>query len=210
MKVNAKFFLFDLDGTLVNSTKTVEAVWSAWCHKVNLNPADIISYCHGVRGQDIIKKFLPNADVQSEFEWLESKELELSSLSTEIKGAKDLLLSLPKQRWGIVTSATKKLALQKLQVCGLPIPELLVTSEQCCHGKPNPEPYLMAIDKLNAKAEDCIVFEDANAGISSAIAAGCAIVCVGNHSFIGQQVLTHIENYDGASFEHDELNIDTK
>lgn len=205
--MKTKFFLFDLDGTLVNSTKAIEAVWSEWCHKVNLNPSEIISYCHGVRGQDIIKKFLPNADVQLEFEWLEHKELELSSLCTEVKGAKALLLSLPRDRWGIVTSATKKLAIEKLQVCDLPIPELLVTSEQCCCGKPNPEPYLLAIDKLKAKAEDCIVFEDANAGINSAIAAGCAVVCVGNPSYKELQGLIHIENYDDVIFEHCELKI---
>ncbi|MCE0557626.1 MULTISPECIES: HAD-IA family hydrolase [unclassified Motilimonas] len=200
MMFKEEFFLFDLDGTLVNTTNVVETAWSEWCNRVNLNPAEVIACCHGVRGQDIIPRFLPNADLEAELSWLDARELELSTLCTEITGAKALLLALPRQNWAIVTSSSKQLALKKLQVCGLPIPELLVTAEQCHKGKPDPEPYLIAIDKLNTRAAQCIVFEDAAAGITSAVQAGCQVIRVGSPLIKDEHTVSQIKDYSGVFF----------
>ncbi|MBU2709855.1 HAD-IA family hydrolase [Zooshikella harenae] len=195
MQLQYEYFLFDLDGTLVDTTKIVENVWRKWSTKVNINYPLIKECCHGVRGEDIIRQFLPEADVYKELKWLEDQELALSQLANEIAGAKHFLLSLPAMNWGIVTSSTNKLAHSKLKACNLPIPELLISSEDCKQGKPHPEPYLNALKFLNIHPSKCLVFEDSDAGIESAYKAGCNVIKVTGNNMTKSSSSTSIHDY---------------
>ena len=95
-----------------------------------------------------------------------------------IAGAARFLASLPPDRWLIVTSATHDLALCRLAAAGLPAPSVMVTAEEVPRGKPAPDAYLIAARKLGVAIGDCLVFEDAPAGIASGEAAGADVIVV--------------------------------
>jgi mannitol-1-/sugar-/sorbitol-6-phosphatase len=91
-------------------------------------------------------------------------------------GAAELVHSIPEGRWGVVTSGTRLLASARLRFCGLPVPKVLVTADDVTHGKPDPEPYLNGAERLGFDPADCLVIEDAPAGIQSARAAGMKVI----------------------------------
>jgi mannitol-1-/sugar-/sorbitol-6-phosphatase len=91
----------------------------------------------------------------------------------------ELLLALPLHRWAIVTSCTRQLAGVRIAAAGLPQPKHLVTATDVLHGKPHPEPYLKGAQILGAPASQCIVIEDAPAGIRAGKAAGAHVVALG-------------------------------
>ncbi len=93
-----------------------------------------------------------------------------------LPGAQRLLDALPPERWTIATSCTRPLAEVRLRVAGLPIPPTIVTSSDVKLGKPDPEPYLKAAAKLGFAASDCIVVEDAPAGVRAGKAAGARVI----------------------------------
>ena len=93
-----------------------------------------------------------------------------------------LLESLPVDDWAIVTSATRDLAIARLKSQGLPVPRIIVTAEDVINGKPDPEPFLLAANKLGVPAEQCVVIEDSPAGIAAANAAGmCSLAVAFTH-----------------------------
>jgi len=77
-----------------------------------------------------------------------------------------------------VTSCTRALALVRLRAAGLPIPAQLVTSNDIVNGKPSPEPYLKGAALLGLAPADCVVVEDAPAGIRSGNAAGARVIAL--------------------------------
>jgi sugar-phosphatase len=89
-----------------------------------------------------------------------------------IDGALTLLDSIPTGAWAIVTSGSRALATARLQSRGLPMPPTMVTADDVVNGKPHPEPYMTAARLLGLSADDCIVVEDAPAGLAAATAAG--------------------------------------
>jgi sugar-phosphatase len=107
---------------------------------------------------------------------VERREIEDLEGVVPLPGALELLASLPDDRWTIVTSCTRRLAEVRIQAAGLPLPKNLITSNDITHGKPHPEPYLTAASILGFPIEDCIVVEDAPAGIRSGKAAGARVI----------------------------------
>jgi sugar-phosphatase len=93
-----------------------------------------------------------------------------------LPGARELLSSLPPDRWTIVTSCTRPLAEVRLKAAGLAQPPKMVTWNDIVHGKPAPDPYLKGAEKLGMRPEDCIVVEDVPAGIHSGKSAGARVV----------------------------------
>ena len=86
------------------------------------------------------------------------------------------VLSLP--RVAIATSSTAALARARLAAAGLPEPDVLVTADQVENGKPAPDPYLLAAERLGVDPASCLVFEDAPAGIAAGRAAGMTVWAV--------------------------------
>jgi sugar-phosphatase len=103
-------------------------------------------------------------------------EIEDVSDVVPLPGTLELLAALPPDRWTVVTSCTRALALVRLRVAGLPVPERMVTSSDIVNGKPHPEPYLKGAGLLGIAPQDCLVFEDAPAGIRSGKAAHSRVV----------------------------------
>jgi mannitol-1-/sugar-/sorbitol-6-phosphatase len=170
--------LFDMDGTIISSVAAAERVWAAWAKRQGLDVATFLPSIHGVRGIDVITGLgLPGIDPQAEAQAILLAEIEDVGGIEAIEGAANFLASLPPDRWAIVTSSPRQLALRRLEAAGLP-PPVLVTGEDIEHGKPAPDCFLLAAKRLGQKIEDCLVFEDAPAGIQAAEAAGAAVVVV--------------------------------
>ncbi|WP_112815200.1 HAD family hydrolase [Ensifer sp.] len=171
--------LFDMDGTLLNSMAVVERVWGAWAVRNGLDPVEMMKTVHGVRAVDTIRTLdLPGVDPEHEAHELALAEIADVEGIIEIEGAIAFLNSLPPEKWAIVTSAPLDLAVRRLAAAGIPTPRLMITGEDVSVGKPHPEGYLMAAEKLGVRPEDCIVFEDAPAGILAGKAAGAEVIVI--------------------------------
>jgi len=176
VEVSCRGFLFDLDGVLIDSTPAVARVWSRWAHEHGFDPDDTVRRAHGRPSITTIRELLPHADAEAENRKVEQGELDDTGGVVPLPGTRELLSSLDPDRWTIVTSCTRALAETRLRAAGLPIPERLLTSSDVKFGKPNPEPYLKGAGLLGVPAQECVVFEDAPAGIRSGKDAGAIVV----------------------------------
>ena len=170
-----KALLFDLDGTLVDTTIAVETLWKAWADKHKIDAAPIFAEMHGTRGEIIIAKYAPHLDIKTEITQLLIDEEILSHNVIAVPGAKQMLENLGEVPWGIVTMSTKSIALTKLKAAGLPVPHVLVSADDVLQSKPDPTPYLKGAQWLDIEPQDCLVFEDAKAGIESGLNAGMPV-----------------------------------
>jgi mannitol-1-/sugar-/sorbitol-6-phosphatase len=175
-KLPCAALLFDLDGVLIDSTPAVARVWSRWALEHGFDPTSIVARAHGRPSLTTIRELLPDADHEAENRIVERGEIEDLDGVVPLPGVLDLLASIPPDRWTIVTSCTRRLAEVRIRHGGLPVPRKFITSTDIVHGKPDPEPYLKAASLLGFPASDCIVFEDAPAGIRSGKAAGAKVV----------------------------------
>lgn len=199
LTLRARALLLDMDGTLVHSTGEVETVWRLWCRRHRLDPEPVLALCHGVRSREVIRTLAPQLDLAQEVVLLDDLEIHHTGQAEALAGARPLLASLPVERWALVTSASQRVARHRLRSAGLPLPALLVGAEDVEHGKPDPEPYLLAAERLGLAAADCLVFEDAPAGISSALRAGCRVVQVGDWQRLSPGISALIQDWRQVS-----------
>lgn len=171
--------IFDMDGTLVDSHAVVERAWRSWARRHGLAADAVLAVSHGRRTHETVREFAPEGmDVDREARKLEAVETADLEDIRAIPGAVELLRWLPKSDWAVVTSATRQLASRRIVAAGLPLPDILITADDVSTGKPHPEGYLSAVEQLRASADECLVFEDAQAGILAAKAAGCDVVAI--------------------------------
>jgi sugar-phosphatase len=167
-----------MDGVLVDSRPVVERTWRRWAARHNLSADAMLKIAHGRRTRDTLRILAPELATDSEVAWLDAAELETVEGILPVPGAAALLASLPPSRWTIVTSAGRALAALRLGVIGIAVPEHAVTAEEIQRGKPAPEGYLLAAERLGARPADCLVIEDAPPGIQAGRAAGAHVVAV--------------------------------
>src|ERR1700722_10874112 len=168
--------LFDLDGVLVDSTGAVDREWRQWERRKGVDGDAVMAIAHGVRTIEVIERVAPHLDAAAEAWEIENEEASDQQGVRVMPGAAALVNSIPAGRWGVVTSSTRLLDGSRLRFCGLPVPNVLVTADDVEHGKPHPEPYLKGAQKLGCKPADCLVIEDAPAGIRAARAAGMKVI----------------------------------
>ena len=202
--VRAKGLLFDMDGVLVSSIGAVERCWKQWCHLYNVPNADTFEVPHGKRAIDIVRLLKPEfneAQVAKGLRVIEDLEIADTADLAVLPGAKNLLQSLPHDRWTIVTSATLRLMHGRLAAAGLPSPPRLIAGDMVERGKPDPEPYRRGAELLGFAPEDCIVVEDAPSGVGAGIAAGCRVLGVlGTHDLAELEQATWIaESLDAVT-----------
>jgi mannitol-1-/sugar-/sorbitol-6-phosphatase len=176
ISIRCSAILFDMDGVLIDSTPAVARVWHGWALEHGFDPETVVRMAHGRPSRTTVRELLPNADIDKEDRELERREIEDLDGVVFLPGARELLKSLPPERWTVATSATRALALVRLRAAGLPIPSTLTTSNDVKIGKPDPEPYLKAAAKLGFPPSDCIVVEDAAAGVRAGKAAGARVI----------------------------------
>lgn len=174
--IHCSAVLFDLDGVLIDSTPAVDRVWRGWAIEHGFDPDVVVHKAHGRPSRTTIRELLPGADIDREDREVERREIEDLDGVVLLPGAGQLLEALPPGRWTIATSCTRALAEVRLRAAGLPIPKDMVTSSDVRIGKPDPEPYLKAAAKLGFATSDCIVVEDAAAGVRAGKAAGASVI----------------------------------
>jgi len=179
--------LFDLDGVLIDSTPAVARVWTRWAKKHGFDPVQLVHEAHGRPSISTIRQYLPHGDHERENEEVEQAEIEDVEGVVALPGAQELLDSIPKDRWTVVTSCTRKLAEVRLKAAGLRVPQRLVTASDIRNGKPHPEPYLKGASLLGVPATACLAIEDVSAGIAAAKAAGAKVV--GMRTTVGDEEL---------------------
>jgi sugar-phosphatase len=167
--------LFDLDGVLLDSTRVVAAQYRRWALEHGLDPEVVMHAAHGVRTVEVIQRVAPHLDAEAETRKIEQREAAADEI-VRMPGAVELLNSIPKGRWCVVTSGTRFLATTRMRRFGVPIPEILVTADDVTRGKPNPEPYLKWAELLKVNPAECVVVEDAPAGIRAGHAAGMKVI----------------------------------
>ena len=183
--VETKGLLFDMDGVLVRSIGSVVRCWQKWGKLYNIPNAENFQVPHGTRAVDIVRLLKPEFNEDEVAEGLHViEELEVADTAdlTVLPGVKELLARLPLERWVIVTSATRRLLIGRLEAAGLPVPARFVSGDMVVHGKPDPEPYRRGAELLGLSPADCIVVEDAPSGVGAGIAAGSRVLgLLGTH-----------------------------
>ncbi len=168
--------LFDMDGTLVDSTPVVERHWALWAARRGFDLAAILAVSHGRPTFETLSLIAPEWATREEAEALDGAEAGDTDGIRAVIGAREFISALPRGRWGVVTSAGRALARSRLAAAGLPSPPVLVTPEDVSPGKPDPAGYLEAARLLSALPGRCLVFEDAPVGVQAGLAAGALVI----------------------------------
>ena len=176
--IQCSALLFDMDGVLVDSMPSVARIYTQWALEHGFNPEEVVRVARGRPCIATIRDYLPDSDHEVEKQKIEDREMEDLDDLTVWPGACDLLQSLPLDRWAIVTSCTRGLAEARLVAAGLPRPLWFVTCSDVVHGKPHPEPYEKGANLLGFDPRECVVVEDAPAGIRSGKAAGARVLAL--------------------------------
>jgi len=167
--------LFDLDGVLLDSTLAVAEQYTDWAREHGLDPAEVMKAAHGVRTVEVVRRVAPYLDAEAETKKIEDREAVASNVIA-MPGAVELISSIPRGRWCVVTSGTRFLATTRMRKFGIPFSDVLVTADDVKNGKPDPEPYRRGAELLRVNPATCVVVEDAPAGIRSAHAAGMKVI----------------------------------
>lgn len=168
--------LFDMDGTLVDSRELVERMWLRWAKRRGVSPDAIMAVAHGRPTYDTMRIVAPHIATREEAAALDAEEAAEEGGETQVPGAAALLAALPPDRWAVFTSATYDLARHRMAAVGLPLPAVLIGADNVQHGKPSPDGYVQAAERLGARPERSVVFEDTHPGILAARAAGARVI----------------------------------
>ncbi|MCB1300889.1 MAG: HAD-IA family hydrolase [Tetrasphaera sp.] len=169
--------LFDLDGTLIDSTAAIARCWAAWAPTYGIELSRLRGL-HGIPARGIIERLLTEDRRDEAEQHIRRLELDDVSEIPTLPGAVAALEALAGARHAIATSCTDDLAQARIGATGLPRPPVVITASDVARGKPAPDPYLLAAERLGADPRDCLVVEDAPLGLESARAAGCATLAV--------------------------------
>jgi mannitol-1-/sugar-/sorbitol-6-phosphatase len=168
--------LFDMDGTLIDSTPAVDRAWAAWERRWDVRLGFRASAL-GRPARDIVAERVPADQAAAAFLDIERLEVADTEGIVVLPGVRDLLAALPADRWAVATSCSAPLAAARLAATSIE-PAVVVTASDTALGKPNPDPYLEAARRLGVDPAECLVVEDAVAGVLAGRAAGCATLGV--------------------------------
>lgn len=178
-RYEARGILFDMDGTLVDSTAVVDRTWTELAVKLEIDPGEVVGRYHGMPLAQALKVIDPTISAARaahlNFEFVEAEKQHLDGL-VATPGAVAIVRALDPARWAVVTSAPRDLALARFVQVGLPLPRVLISIDDVRHGKPHPEPFERGASALGLDPSQCLAIEDAPAGVASAEAAGCQIL----------------------------------
>ena len=193
--------LFDNDGVLVSSIASVNRCWRRWAAHYGIPNADQVQVAHGTRAVDMMLSLKPDVDLVEGLRLIVDLEMADVADIEVLPGGRSLLTSLPSERWAIVSSATRRLLVARLEAAKLPLPDWIVSADDVVNGKPDPEPYLRGAELIHAAPADCLVVEDAPSGVHAGKAAGCRVLGVLGTSTV-EELLAAGADWVVASLEH--------
>ena len=211
MKFYASGLLFDNDGVLVDSHAAASAAWKAWCSEYAPHIDWDKPENAGQRAEDKVREWISSPDLfEAANDRINALEQESAGETVALGGAVELLHSLPADVWTVCTSANPKLGRARLLAAGLPVPPQLVTAADVKLGKPHPDPYLLGAERLSFAPEDCVVFEDASAGVAAALAAGVGLVVGVSERALDTAADIVVRDLTGITFDGETLTIPDK
>ena len=193
--------LFDNDGVLVSSIASVNRCWRLWAAHYGIPNADQVKVAHGTRAIEMMLALKPDVDTVEGLRLIEDLEIADVADVEVLPGVRSLLTSLPMDRWAIVSSATSRLLVARVEAAKLPLPNWIVSADDVVNGKPDPEPYLRGAAFIHAAPADCLVVEDAPSGVHAGKAAGCRVLGVLGTS-TAAELLAAGADWVVASLEH--------
>jgi len=207
MKFSCSALLFDNDGVLVDSHQAAKAAWDVWA--TEFSPGYDLDKANnaGRRAEDMVRELVSPELFAKANDRINALEQDTAHMTIPLAGAKELLQSLPNGVWTICTSANPSLGKARLEAAGLPIPKELVTGDDVKQGKPHPDPYLLGAKNLGFEPMDCVVFEDAEAGVISAIEADVGLVIGVGERAKNSQADIVVRDLTGISFDGEVLVI---
>jgi sugar-phosphatase len=170
--------IFDLDGVLIDSDAAIEQRWRQWAEQRDIPFEDVKSIYHGRPMVEVIQEVAPDLDAKAEIDRMRDVMTAAPEHVRAFDGVKGILDNLPPERWAIATSARRRTATNRLDHVGLPTPNVFITADDVTRGKPAPDAYQLAAERLQVDPSDCIVFEDAASGVEAARRAGTRVVGV--------------------------------
>jgi mannitol-1-/sugar-/sorbitol-6-phosphatase len=209
MEISCAALLFDLDGVLVDSRAVVERVCRLWAARLGVDSDALLRVAHGRRTRDTVRIVAPHVDPEPEVAWIDNAELLDTEGLVEVPGVRRFLTTLPAGGWAVVTSCAPDLARLRLSAVGLPIPEVVITSDDVSSGKPAPDGYRLGATRLGVDPAACVVFEDAPPGIAAGLAAGARVVALRtthpNTDFAGATAV--IPDFTGVRVRRDQAGL---
>ena len=207
MKFSCSALLFDNDGVLVDSHQAAKAAWDVWA--TEFSPGYDLDKANnaGRRAEDMVRELVSPELFAKANDRINALEQDTAHMTVPLAGAKELLESLPNGVWTVCTSANPNLGRARLEAAGLAIPKELVTGDDVKQGKPHPDPYLLGAKNLGFEPMDCVVFEDAEAGVISAIEAGVGLVIGVGERAMNSQADIVVRDLTGISFDGEVLVI---
>jgi sugar-phosphatase len=176
VNLSCKAVLFDMDGTLVDSTRVVELCWGRWAARHELPLQAVLSFAHGRPTIATMEHFFPARDHTEELKEMDQYEERQLEGIVAVPGAAQVVDALHNHPWGIVTSAWRTLAEARIIAAGLPLPNVIVPVDEIRNGKPDPEGFLHAAERLGVAPQECLAFEDTRPGIEAGLNAGMQVV----------------------------------
>ncbi|OBF36741.1 phosphatase [Mycobacterium sp. ACS1612] len=200
--------LLDCDGVLVDSHDAAAVAWNQWATRWAPGFDFHRDIEHGRRITDLVAELIDDAaEVADAAAELKQLELDTATDVRAVPGARELLASCPDGRWAVVTSGNRALATARMASAGLPTAAVLITGEDVDRGKPFPDPYLAAAQRLRMATGRCAVFEDAPAGIASARNAGVSTVIGVGAASVGSSVTLAVADLRGVRFDGTRLHV---
>ncbi|MFI9026263.1 HAD-IA family hydrolase [Streptomyces sp. NPDC053560] len=183
--LTARALLLDMDSTIVNSEAVVERCWRRWAAEQGMDADEVLKVVHGRQGWATMAALLPDRPMEQNLEdnrlMLEQETADTDGV-VPVPGAPAFMTAIAAVPHALVTSASVPLAEARMGAAGLPMPGVRITAESVSASKPDPEGFLKGAAELGFAPEDCLVFEDSEAGIQAGLAAGMRVVGVGDRA----------------------------
>lgn len=191
--INVEAILFDLDGTLIDSTRGVFNAWEEFGRRHpfvdGLSWEEVANKTHGRRLVETLPEYcnIQDDELPKAVREFEDIVINYGGGPEVLPGVKSLLQKLEQcapERFAVVTSASSGFASAAITKCGLPLPKCgLVTANDIGfgQGKPHPIPYLAGARRISNQADfatKCIVIEDAPSGLAAGKRAGARTLAV--------------------------------
>ncbi|MFM6979799.1 MAG: HAD-IA family hydrolase [Micrococcales bacterium] len=206
MKLAAKGLLFDNDGVLVDSHEAARLGWEQWASEYAPHFDWDVPENAGVRAEDKVRALVAPELFEQANDRINELEQNTAHLTEALPGARELTKSLKPGTWTVCTSANPNLGRARLEAAGIPVPQELVTAADVERGKPHPDPYLLGAKRLKQDPTDCVVFEDAIAGVRAGLDAGCLVIGVSEKALASAAEIV-VKDLTGITFDGEELFI---